>query len=131
MYGALFIRRLPHWTGRPGVAAVCSIVRWRAWLAGELIPIKVDNATLEALKGALVKDLPLKLAFRFWVVNPYSGLFIDPLAKVWFEREPDDVIWVDFDASEGRPRVAGLLRAGYGPWGPGLDHCGPACQLLC
>ena len=57
----------------------------------------LNKAILMELRGTRVNDLPFTLGFRFWGVNPFSGLFVDPLCQVWFERRPDGRIWVDLD----------------------------------
>jgi hypothetical protein len=64
---------------------------------------EVNTAALMQLAGAKVKDLPITLTFRFWAFNPFRGLVErvlgvpGDLCKVWFERRPDGIVWVDFD----------------------------------
>jgi hypothetical protein len=87
--------------GPMGDQAIAGIGRWGspdysfASFGGSAT--EVNTATLMALSGTPIKDLPLTLTFRFWATNPFSGLFQDVFCKVWFERRSDKSIWVDFD----------------------------------
>jgi hypothetical protein len=66
---------------------------------------EVNAATLAQLEKTAVKDLPLTLAFRFWVDNPFASdsifdIFREVFSKVWFEHRPDGSITVDIEQSE-------------------------------
>ena len=69
------------------------------------VATEINDATLNQLSGAKIKDLPITLTFRFWADNPSRNIVEriigarGDLCKVWFERRPDGTVWVDFDES--------------------------------
>ncbi len=63
------------------------------------IATSLNNATLGELTGAVIKDLPIDIAFRLWATNPNRGFLGDVFAKAWFNKRANETIAVDFDQS--------------------------------
>jgi hypothetical protein len=62
---------------------------------------EVNTKTLQKLAGTPVKDLPLTLAFRYWVQNPIYRVFKGEWIQAWFTRDPSGNVWLDDDIEEG------------------------------
>jgi hypothetical protein len=62
---------------------------------------EVNTRTLQKLAGTPVKDLPLTLAFRYWVENPIYRILKGDWVQAWFTRDPGGNVWLDEDLEEG------------------------------
>ena len=64
--------------------------------------VGINNASLERIRGAKIKDLPVTIGFRFSAASPYYRIWSGDMGRVeiWFSRDPDGSIHVGSDSEE-------------------------------
>ena len=64
--------------------------------------VGINNASLERIRGAKIKDLPVTIGFRFSAASPYYRIWSGDMGRVeiWFSRYPDGSIHVGSDSEE-------------------------------